>query len=210
LQELNNYIQKHSSELSINPLSFARIDTGIEHLMDSLTVLREVDRARKKIKGGESSTVEFKQTFSLNLEDFRKNRNHILSSESKEKPILAVLKTIAAFLNTQGGTLFIGVNDSGEVLGFSRELESMHRNNLDTFKKTFKDVFSKRVGAEHSKYYSLNPINFGDEVVIEIKCERSKTPCFVDGEYFYIRTEASSEKLHGKKLLEYAFTHFNR
>ena len=50
---------------------------------------------------GESKTVEFKETFAL---DVKKG--------TKEKYIeKSALKTIVAFLNAEGGDLLVGVND---------------------------------------------------------------------------------------------------
>jgi len=51
---------------------------------------------RELIQTGESETTEFKQTWTNDC-----------------------LKTLAAFANTRGGTLLIGVNDAGQVLGWN-------------------------------------------------------------------------------------------
>ena len=63
------------------------------------------------IAQGEGQKLEFKETFEA---DARTGNKHpgVLS---------ASLKTVAAFLNTSGGTLLIGVSDSGEVKGLSRD-----------------------------------------------------------------------------------------
>ena len=58
---------------------------------------------------GENERVEFKSTLRWNLR-----------AEKKDKAIThASLKTIAAFLNTDGGILLIGVADEGTLLGLS-------------------------------------------------------------------------------------------
>lgn len=67
------------------------------------------------IKRGEGHTLEFKETLEYDIEQ---NRHE--SSLNKE-----CLKTIAAFLNTDGGTLLIGVKDSGEIGGIEREMEEV-------------------------------------------------------------------------------------
>jgi len=59
------------------------------------------------IKKGESEKIEFKSTLRTNL----------YTKEIDKKIELSVLKTINAFLNSNGGTLLIGVNDKGELLG---------------------------------------------------------------------------------------------
>jgi type I restriction enzyme, R subunit len=45
----------------------------------------------------------------------------------------AVLKTIAGFLNTDGGTLLIGVDDSGAVLGLDHDYGRVQPKNGDGY-----------------------------------------------------------------------------
>lgn len=60
---------------------------------------------------GENERVEFKSTLRWNLR-----------AEKKDKAIThASLKTIAAFLNTDGGILLIGVADEGTLLGLNND-----------------------------------------------------------------------------------------
>ena len=67
------------------------------------------------IAGGETETVEFKSTLSVNL---RSNDKH----KRDERIQLASLKTMAAFLNSRvGGTLIIGVADGGEPVGIDKD-----------------------------------------------------------------------------------------
>jgi predicted HTH transcriptional regulator len=41
---------------------------------------------------------------------------------------LAILKTIAAFMNSEGGTLIVGVDDSGNILGVEKDYETFSDN----------------------------------------------------------------------------------
>ena len=73
--------------------------------------LRAHRQAEELIKRGESKTLEFKATLRWNLRENRKDDKAITH---------AVLKTIAAFLNTAGGDLLIGVADDGTVTGIEQ------------------------------------------------------------------------------------------
>jgi type I restriction enzyme R subunit len=64
------------------------------------------------VAGDETYEVEFKSTARWNLRDERKD----------ERMEDAVVKSIAGFLNTDGGTLFIGVGDDGRVIGLAYDL----------------------------------------------------------------------------------------
>ena len=55
-------------------------------------------------------------------------------------------KTIAAFLNTEGGTLFVGVSDDGKILGIEDEMDLLHGKNKDKFLLDFKNILNKEIG----------------------------------------------------------------
>jgi type I restriction enzyme R subunit len=73
--------------------------------------LRRHREVRDLVTQGESKTLEFKSTLRWNLEEDRKD-NRITH---------AVLKTIGAFLNTEGGDLLIGVADDGAIIGIEAD-----------------------------------------------------------------------------------------
>lgn len=78
--------------------------------------LRAHRNAEELIKAGESKTLEFKSTLRWSLKEDRQDDKGVTH---------AVLKTIAAFLNTEGGDLLIGVADDGSIVGIERDrLES--------------------------------------------------------------------------------------
>src|ERR1019366_8408678 len=58
------------------------------------------------IAGGESITVEFKSSARWDVKQNTQNK-------AMEQ---IIVKTVAAFLNAEGGTLLIGVDDAGQVL----------------------------------------------------------------------------------------------
>src|SRR5206468_507726 len=74
--------------------------------------LRAHRQAEELIKRGESKTLEFKSTLRWNLKENRQDDKGVTH---------AVLKTIAAFLNTEGGDLLIGVADDGLIVGIERD-----------------------------------------------------------------------------------------
>jgi hypothetical protein len=74
--------------------------------------LRAHRLAEELIKRGESKTLEFKSTLRWNLREDRQDDRVVTH---------AVLKTIAAFLNTEGGDLLIGVADDGAIVGIERD-----------------------------------------------------------------------------------------
>ena len=62
----------------------------------------------------------------------------LMTAYNREKYISeATLKTIAAFLNTKGGDLLIGVDDNSMITGIDNELYKLHKGNKDKFLNTF-------------------------------------------------------------------------
>ena len=76
----------------------------LDKMLDAINGLTEADKVRRLIREGESKTVEFKQTLSLDV-------NKKIKATYIE---VAILKTIVGFLNTYGGVLLVGVNDEGD------------------------------------------------------------------------------------------------
>ncbi len=97
------------------------------------------------IQQGESDRLEFKSTLQW---DVRQNRVN-------KKLHLSVLKTIAAFLNSDGGTLIIGVEDDGNIYGLEKDLHSMNKGNLDKFERHLVQLVVNNIGTRFLPYCKL-------------------------------------------------------
>lgn len=84
------------------------------------------------ITQGESHNVEFKETLRYNIQ----------TKKLDSKVFNSSLKTIAAFLNADGGTLLIGVSDSSEIMGIERDKKAMGRADNDRFQLKIRDTIS--------------------------------------------------------------------
>ena len=83
---------------------------------------------------GENHTLEFKETLEYDIRQNQQNRGLAKCS----------LKTIAAFLNTDAGTLLIGVSDAGEVKGIARDLQFVRGKNSDGFEQKLRSLINDR------------------------------------------------------------------
>lgn len=91
----------------------------------------------------ERENLELKSSFQW---DLRKNQ------ENKELRV-SVLKTIAAFLNTQGGTLLIGVEDDGRLFGLAADLSCLKSNpSLDQFERHLRQCITNEIGSKFLPY----------------------------------------------------------
>ena len=152
----------------------------------------------KLIEGGESYKLEFKSTIRTNLKTGEKDKR-------MEK---AVLKTIVAFLNSDGGDLLVGVSDDGEKIGV--DIESF--DNPDKMNLHISNLISSQIGDEFIPFIKYRQINYGkrddgtDRIVVRFSCEATSTPVFLKDnkeEMFFVRSGPSSVELTGVDLIKY-------
>ena len=93
---------------------------------------------------------------------------------------LGVLKTIAAFSNSNGGDLFIGVNDSEEIVGLEKDYLSFKPidQNKDGFQKHLDNIISKTFTNSifSSLLITIETINNLDFCRINVK--KAQSPIF--------------------------------
>jgi len=146
----------------------------------------------KVIVNGESEAVEFKATMRTNL--------HARNKDPRME--MAVLKTLAGFLNTNGGTLVIGVSDNGSPIGiqvddFANE-DKMHLHLVD--------IVKSRMGVNAATSLHAHFDDHADCRVMVIKCSKSQNPVYLKddkAERFYIRTGPSTTELTASQTQEY-------
>jgi len=158
------------------------------------------EKVMELIEKGESETLEFKSTLRTNL----------FTKEQDRKIEQAVAKTIVAFLNTEGGTLLVGVDDRGGVLGIQKD--SFPNN--DKFHRHFSNVVKNHVGQDCLPYISSALIKMKKGIyVLKVDCKVSNKEVFLSAEgseEFYVRTGPSSVKLEGSKLIDYVNRRFKK
>ena len=151
------------------------------------------------IQKGESRNLEFKSTLRWN----------IVAGIDDTKIEHAVLKTIVAYLNTDGGTLLVGVKDDGTVLG----LELDHFDSDDKFLLHFTNLINERIGKNLNDLLRWELVPIQNKKVLRIHCEKSPQPVFVKNkgqDEFYIRTGPSSVQLTVRELVDYSMRRFNQ
>jgi len=149
------------------------------------------------VNAREGELIEFKSTLRTNL--------HTVQKDPRVE--LAVIKTIAGFLNTTGGTLVVGVSDDGVPVGFGAD----EFTNEDRMNLYLVDLLKSRVGAPAMLYIHPRFDDYQDERVLVVECQESKSPIFVkDGniERFYIRTGAATTELSASQIQQFTKQRF--
>ena len=150
------------------------------------------------IKSGESNTCEFKETMRVCLKQ----------KAPPEAIELGVLKTIAAFSNSNGGDLFIGVNDSEEIVGLEKDYLSFKPidQNKDGFQKHLDNIISKTFTNSifSSLLITIETINNLDFCRINVKKARNTIFAKINKEEkFYIRRSGSTVELSKSEMIKY-------
>jgi uncharacterized protein YaaQ len=149
---------------------------------------------------GESEMREFKATFQWDV------RQSQLNKELRQ----ASLKTIAAFLNTRGGTLMIGVEDDGSVRGLDDDLKTVG-NSLDKLGQTLASSINEAIGPVYAPYYRSTFEKIGDKTVCRIEVQRSAEAVFMKGakgKEFYIRQGNTTRSLDVEEAHRYIKLHW--
>ena len=88
------------------------------------------------LSGTEDHNLEFKSSLRW---DYK---------QSKVNPALekSVMKTVAAFLNSKGGYLVIGVDDQKNITGLQKDITTLRKPDLDGFENHFNNIFKEMIG----------------------------------------------------------------
>jgi predicted HTH transcriptional regulator len=127
--------------------------------------LRNHRQAEELLTQHEPKTLEFKATLRWNLK------------EGRQDPAVthAVLKTIAAFLNTEGGDLLIGVADDRSVLG----IEADGFENEDGFMLHLSQVVRNALGDRAGTCVDPRMQVVKGKTLCVVTCQRSPEPVFL-------------------------------
>jgi len=188
---------KHGKYNLVSKFFVRLVGRNIKHLRAKDTLERSEEEILSLIKMGESERLEFKSTLRTNLHTGMRDR----------KIELSALKTLCAFLNSNGGTLLVGVSDSGNVLG----LENDHFENNDALKLHFTNLLKENIGNQFLPFIDFELFPVEDKHVLKVDCRRSDKRVFLkdeNDEEFYVRNGPSSIKLKGNSMLEYIENRF--
>ena len=154
--------------------------------------ISETDYVMELVAQGESEVLEFKATLRTNL----------ATGEKDKRMERAVLKTLVAFMNTNGGTLLIGVGDDGSIAGVDEE----SFENRDRMCLHLTHMISNQIGNQFLPFITFKIVPFGNVCIIRIVCTSVNKPVFLNdtnSDSYFVRSGPSSIELTGMNLLNY-------
>lgn len=159
--------------------------------------LSEID-INNLINMEENTQLEFKSSFQWDVKNKCKNKS--LKNE--------VIKTIAAFNNTEGGYLLIGINDNKDIVGLENDYSlSKGKQNKDVFLQTLTHEIESKISKEFVTRVDVQFYNLEGKDICRVKVNFGNEPIFVkegnDNEVFYIRLQNSTRFLSIRDAVKY-------
>ncbi len=169
-----------------------------DYLLASQPASNEAEKLEELISAGEGDSLEFKSTLRWDLRQRK-------TSQQVER---ACLKTIAAFLNSSGGTLIVGVRDDGSIEGIESDNLSTDDRWLLHLWTLIRTSFGKDVSPNiHTQLEKIE-----GKTICLVNCSQSSRPVFLKQrgfeEEFYIRIGPGSAALVVSEALKYIADHF--
>jgi len=181
----------------------------LNSFLENITTTEEVETQiplDELIAEGESDELEFKSSLRWNYQ-----------TENADKKLEAViLKSISAFGNWEGGTLIIGVDDEGKILGLDHDFRSLN-GGKDEFELHLRNLLNKAFG----KVFTTTGINvsfqtINDAEICIINVSKWNKPLYLETndtngqklEKFYVRSGNTSQELGLSEISEYTKSRF--
>lgn len=148
----------------------------------------ELLSSAEMIRRGENECVEFKASMTKKVRE-------------------PVVRTLSAFMNLNGGTLFIGVNDDGTIQGIEATT-----TDFDKFELNTRSLIRYKLGTYFNNmvHFAVEPIE--GKKILRIDCDSSRSPVFFkrynnsgeEMEEFVVRTGAANTHLKkGSEIIAY-------
>jgi hypothetical protein len=155
-------------------------------------------QVRSLIANGEGAGLEFKSSARWDVK------------ENKASKVIEqiVVKAAAGFLNVEsGGTLLLGVDDDGNVLGLENDYKTMGKKpNQDGYENWLTTMLLGEFGKDASPLIRVSFHAIDGKDVCQLALKSSPKPIFVkDGnsEHLYIRAGNSTRLLTSREAVEY-------
>ena len=151
------------------------------------------------IENGENEFVEFKSSLRHDYRQVKtdKNLEHV------------ILKSIAGFLNANGGTLIIGVNDDGEILGLDNDYFSLKKKNKDGFQQRIILLVSNTFGKNICSKIHISFHVIKEKEICILFIQPAQVPVYfneANRTIFFLRTGNVTNPLTTSETVEYLQT----
>jgi hypothetical protein len=151
---------------------------------------------RSLISQGESATLEFKSSFRWDLRENKVNR----ALEG------VILKTLAGYMNGNGGTLLIGVSDDGSIVGLEQDYKTLKKPDRDGFEQALMTAVATKLGADACRFVQILFHTLESKEVCRVIVSPTRRPVYLkegDLPKLYVRAGALTRELNVQEAVNY-------
>lgn len=146
------------------------------------------------IKDGEGEHLEFKSSVRW---DFHQGKiNKALE--------MVIARTLVGFMNHRGGSLLIGVDDEGEVVGLEHDYKTLKIKGRDGFELCITDIVTSRIGADMCSFIHCVFYEIESKDVCRVIVESAVEPVYLqDGNIsrYFLRTGNGTRELDAREAM---------
>ena len=160
-----------------------------------------IENIQLLINEGETESVEFKSSLRY---DYRQEKENKALED-------VIIKSIAAFSNAKGGTLFIGVDDDQKIVGLENDFNTLKKQNVDYFELHLRKLIKNQFGINFSNHRLIIYFpSLENKTICTIQIATAKKPIYIKVknkqgqmvEKFYVRNGNSSQEITSLKEME--------
>ena len=179
----------------------------VESKSDENEVIEGLSEARAKVGGAEGQCVEWKSSIAFVAGQI---------TPDIDRQLGVILKIIASFQNSKGGTLFIGVNDNGLVSGIHQDFQYLntgsdeyqynkyqYNTTLDAYQLKIHNAVKERLGALSNSHIDINFVQEGELYYCVVKVDPTRRPVFLDQNALFQRAGNMCQRLRGEDLTNF-------
>lgn len=189
MKDEDNYVQKTAKEALIRS-SGSLDEESIKPIIKELEYKYYLDKIR------ENSKVEFKSSLRWDI-----NKNCVNKELGKD-----IAKTISAFLNYKGGTIYIGISDDCTVYGIENDIKTLKHKNIDGFERVLIQVIENYLERGLMQYIEIKFEKREEKTICIVKVKPSPRPVYLKskkGKEFYIRVGNTTRLLDIEQAINY-------
>lgn len=175
---------------------------------------------KKIIEKGENLHTEFKTavlwSVDFNPVQIKETKSLEVREYGQRASKIVIAKSVAAFLNSDGGNLIVGVKENKqeekfEIIGINSDMKKTQQEGIDGYKRMlmdeiFRSYFPFKIYNHLDSYISFDFVKIDDKIVCRIKVKKSDFRVFLklnNKEVFMIRINSENRTLDGEKLVDY-------
>ena len=171
-----------------------KLGSAVHWVISSFIVLSR--SFRELVAGHETEKVEFKTSLRW---------DYAMNSVNRSLEVVGA-KAIAGFLNAEGGSLVLGVDDQGEAVGLEQDFRTLRRSDRDGYQQFLMGVVKKRLGGDLCPLVHLAFTSVEQHDVCRVVVEPSHRPVYLEEEgaaRLYLRMGNSTRRLDVREAIEY-------